>query len=143
MVHGALGKGRDCSQGQVEETRVYKSLPFILVLFRIAKGDKMDYVVQKAVELGAAEIVPFTSVYSGQAGCQTRRTGRSAGSALPEVTRKWATRLPQVGRYILAELVARVETVSEDHADTSLIKCWNALTQNSCCPCDTLHEDLF
>ena len=30
----------------------------------LPKGDKMDLIVQKAVELGASEILPFTSAYT-------------------------------------------------------------------------------
>lgn len=39
--------------------------PLVVTLYQgLAKGDKMDLVIQKAVELGAAEIIPFTSSYT-------------------------------------------------------------------------------
>ena len=52
--------------GLVEESRKgLQESPLHLVLFQgLAKGDKMDLVIQKAVELGAAEVVPFTSRYT-------------------------------------------------------------------------------
>ena len=53
-------------RGKVEETRKgLQESPLHLVLFQgLTKGEKMDLVVQKAVELGAAAIVPFTSRYT-------------------------------------------------------------------------------
>lgn len=52
--------------GQVLTTsKVSQESPLHLTLFQgLAKGDKMDLVVQKAVELGVQEIVPFTSRYT-------------------------------------------------------------------------------
>jgi len=42
-----------------------KNPPFTSRCFRwLAKGDKMDLVIQKAVELGAMEIVPLLPVYT-------------------------------------------------------------------------------
>lgn len=39
--------------------------PFPITLcMALPKGDKMDLIVQKAVELGASEILPFTSAYT-------------------------------------------------------------------------------
>lgn len=109
-------------QGQVEETREgLQESPLHLVLFQgLPKGDKMDYVVQKAVELGAAEIVPFTSRYTVVklgAKQEENRKKRWERIALEAAKQCGRTRLPQVGEvYSFAELVARVgETVSEDH----------------------------
>ena len=45
----------DIEKGQLENTE----LPVRLVLFQgLPKADKMELIIQKAVELGAAEIVP-------------------------------------------------------------------------------------
>ena len=65
------GQGRDyyCHIEQMDPEKIclridnswdsYVELPVRLTLFQgIPKGDKMDAIVQKAVELGAAEIVP-------------------------------------------------------------------------------------
>lgn len=49
----------------VQRFRAYQEPPIKLRLYQgLAKGDKMDFVVQKAVELGVSEIVPFTSRYT-------------------------------------------------------------------------------
>lgn len=94
-------------QGQVEETREgLQESPLHLVLFQgLPKGDKMDYVVQKAVELGAAEIVPFTSRYTVVklgAKQEENRKKRWERIALEAAKQCGRTRLPQVGRYILS-----------------------------------------
>ena len=49
----------------VQRFRSYQEPPIRLRLYQgLAKGDKMDFVIQKAVELGVKEIVPFTSQYT-------------------------------------------------------------------------------
>lgn len=49
----------------VQRFRAYQEPPIRFRLYQgLAKGDKMDFVVQKAVELGVSEIVPFTSRYT-------------------------------------------------------------------------------
>ena len=68
------GRGTDCLCEIVRITSdaVYAAVkergpsagdpPYRAVLYQaLAKGDKMDYIVQKAVEFGVAEIVPFES----------------------------------------------------------------------------------
>ncbi len=52
--------------GTVKEKRTASSeSPLSLSLFQgLAKGDRMDWAVQKAVELGVGEIIPFTSRYT-------------------------------------------------------------------------------
>lgn len=101
-------------RGGVEETRKgLQEPPLRLVLFQgLAKGDKMDLVVQKAVELGAAEIVPFTSRYTvvqlaaKQAENKLRRWERIAIEAAKQCGR---TRLPLVAPvHTFAEVVERV-----------------------------------
>ncbi|MBS6397051.1 MAG: 16S rRNA (uracil(1498)-N(3))-methyltransferase [Clostridiales bacterium] len=48
--------------GILEKREVSVELPSRLVLFQcLPKGDKMELIIQKAVELGAAEIVPVAS----------------------------------------------------------------------------------
>ena len=74
--------------------------PLRLTLFQgLAKGDKMDLVIQKAVELGVGEIIPFTSRYSvvkldeKQAQKRKKRWDRIAMSAAKQSGR---TRLPLI-----------------------------------------------
>ena len=59
--------------------------PLHLTLFQgLAKGDKMDFVVQKAVELGAAEIVPFSSYHTVvKLGEKQQEAKGHVGSELP------------------------------------------------------------
>lgn len=53
-------------RGLMQETlAVSQESSLHMTLFQgLAKGDKMDFIIQKAVELGVAEIVPFTSRYT-------------------------------------------------------------------------------
>lgn len=53
-------------RGTVQNTlKLAQESPLNLTLFQgLAKGEKMDYVIQKAVELGAQKIVPFNSRYT-------------------------------------------------------------------------------
>jgi 16S rRNA (uracil1498-N3)-methyltransferase len=52
--------------GVIQETVVgSQESPLTLTLFQgLAKGDKMDLVIQKAVELGVDEVIPFSSRYT-------------------------------------------------------------------------------
>lgn len=109
-------------KGRVEETRKgSQESPLHLVLFQgLAKGEKMDLVVQKAVELGAAEIVPFTSRYTvvqlepKQAENRLRRWERIAREAAKQCGR---IRLPQVAPvHTFAQVVERVrQNASRGH----------------------------
>ena len=88
--------------------------PLHLTLFQgLAKGDKMDLVMQKAVELGVAEIVPFTSRYTvvqlepKQAKSRHDRWERIALEAAKQCRR---ARLPVVhGLHTFGEMVASIE----------------------------------
>jgi 16S rRNA (uracil1498-N3)-methyltransferase len=101
--------------GRVEETRKgLQESPLHLVLFQgLAKGDKMDLVIQKAVELGAAEVVPFTSRYTvvklgaKQEENKLRRWERIALEAAKQCGR---TRLPKVEKVLsFGAVVAQVK----------------------------------
>jgi len=109
-------------KGLVEETRKgLQESPLHLVLFQgLAKGEKMDYVVQKAVELGAAEVVPFSSRYTvvqlgaKQAENRLRRWERIALEAAKQCGR---TRLPKVAPvHTFAQVVERIRaSASAEH----------------------------
>jgi len=93
--------------------------PLYLTLFQgLAKGDRMDFAVQKAVELGAAEIMPFTSRHTvvrlkeKQAQNRVHRWQRIALAAAKQCGR---TRVPQVGKISsFADLLAEVQKRSRE-----------------------------
>lgn len=79
---------------------VTQESPLHLTLFQgLAKGDKMDLVIQKAVELGVQTIVPYTSRYTivkldpKQAKTRQERWARIALEAAKQCGR---TRIPEV-----------------------------------------------
>ena len=90
--------------------------PLRLTLFQgLAKGDKMDFVVQKAVELGAAEIVPFSSYHTvvklGEKQQEAKRA-RWQRIALKRPSRV-NVRVPAVGEvHTFAAVAARVKSAS-------------------------------
>lgn len=101
--------------GIVEETveRSQES-PLKLTLFQgLAKGDRMDLVIQKAVELGATEIVPFSSRYAVvklEAKQAKKRHERWERIALEAAKQCGRTRLPVVHElYTFGDVVASVE----------------------------------
>lgn len=55
--------GADRAVAKIDEVRDGQAeLPYRVTLFQaLPKGDKMSFIVQKSVELGVSEIVPFTS----------------------------------------------------------------------------------
>jgi 16S rRNA (uracil1498-N3)-methyltransferase len=55
LVEGVIVDSFMSNQESPLVTRLYQGL---------AKGDKMDFVIQKAVELGVSEIIPYTSRYT-------------------------------------------------------------------------------
>ncbi|MEG1923391.1 MAG: RsmE family RNA methyltransferase [Clostridia bacterium] len=57
---------KDVVQLKILEERINKSeLPIAITLFQAAvKGDKMDFIIQKSVELGVDTIVPFQSAFA-------------------------------------------------------------------------------
>ncbi len=91
--------------------------PLRLTLFQgLAKGDKMDFVVQKAVELGAAEIVPFSSYHTvvklGEKQQEAKRA-RWQRIALEAAKQSKRTRVPAVGEvHTFAAVAARVKSAS-------------------------------
>lgn len=108
---------KDAVEGKVvQRFRSYQEPPLRLRLFQgLAKGDKMDFVIQKAVELGVKEIVPFTSQYTVvklEAEAQARRQKRWQRIAEEAAKQCLRTELPLVRPLIsfhevLAELKER------------------------------------
>ncbi len=109
----------DLVRGRVYDTQeLSQESPLYLTLFQgLAKGDKMDLVIQKAVELGAMEIVPFTSRYtvvkldSKQA---EKRKTRWERIALEAAKQSGRTVIPSIGELcrfkdLISEVVKRKE----------------------------------
>lgn len=66
-------QNREVTADIIEETTSPRSLPFHLILCAgLLKGEKMDFVAQKATELGAYEIIPLIAER-----CQVRETGKT------------------------------------------------------------------
>lgn len=99
----------------IETTLNSQESPLQLTLFQgLAKGDKMDLVIQKAVELGVQEIIPFTSRYTvvklteKQAKSRQERWERIAYEAAKQSGR---TRLPIVRQVqSFPEVVSNVQS---------------------------------
>lgn len=81
---------------EILETRTADTeLPSALYLFQgLPKGDKMEWIVQKAVELGAAGIIPFAAGRSVvRLDEKKRRKRQPAGRPLPEARHSSAAAL--------------------------------------------------
>ncbi len=77
------------------EIRLYQSVP---------KGDKFDYIVQKAVELGVTEIVP---VYSAR--CIVKPDAKSEEKRLVRLSRIAEEAAKQCGRGIIPQILPHVK----------------------------------
>ena len=124
-IHVSDGEGREfacrltrirneeCTAGIVEEHASHAESPVDITLFMaMPKGDKLEVVVQKAVELGAIRVVPFESERCikrpapDKAAKLVDRLSRIAREAAKQCGR---SRLPEVGSLIsLGEVCARL-----------------------------------
>jgi len=95
----------DCVTLAVESSSPTISEPSVRVVLYVAlsKGDKLDYIVQKAVELGAHEIRLFTSKY-----CVVKWTEKDAEKKTERLCRIAAEAAKQCGRGILPQVLAPV-----------------------------------
>ena len=106
--HEAVIRSFSAHRGDIDILRSYRpdreSALQITLALGLTKGEKMDFVVEKATELGVLNIVPFTSTYTvpklddRRAGARTERWKKIAVSAAKQSGR---TRLPKV--YSLCE----------------------------------------
>jgi 16S rRNA (uracil1498-N3)-methyltransferase len=102
--HEAVIRSVDADCGNLEILRSYEtkresSLNLILAL-GLTKGEKMDFVVEKATELGAWTIVPFVSSYTVPKLDETKiakRTERWRKIALSATKQCGRTRIPEIG----------------------------------------------
>jgi 16S rRNA (uracil1498-N3)-methyltransferase len=106
--HEAVIRSFSAQRGDIDILRSYQpdreSALQITLALGLTKGEKMDFVVEKATELGVLNIVPFTSTYTvpklddRRAEARTERWKKIAVSAAKQSGR---TRLPKV--YSLCE----------------------------------------
>ncbi len=113
--HEAVIYSLSGAQGRIEILRSYEAqrespLQIILAV-GLTKGDKLDFVVEKATELGVQAIVPFSSAFSvpkldeRKIAARTQRWQKIALSATKQCGR---TRVPEVEPLCnLQELLAR------------------------------------
>ncbi|MCL4133068.1 UNVERIFIED_CONTAM: hypothetical protein GTU68_031451 [Idotea baltica] len=110
--------------------------PLTLTLFQgISRGDRMDYTLQKAVELGVQKIVPVIT-----ARCNVQLSGARADKKTAHWQGVVISACEQSGRIFLPELAAiqHYETVLTEHEDGMRLildptstQGFNALTQQS------------
>lgn len=107
--------------GLIEEELDYaQESPLDITLFQgLAKGDKLDYVIQKAVELGVKEIIPFTSRFTvvklEEKKAKTRQA-RWERIALEAAKQSKRTRLPVIGDlHDFSQLTASVQERSQQN----------------------------
>jgi 16S rRNA (uracil1498-N3)-methyltransferase len=113
--HEAVIRSLSGAQGRIEILRSFEAQresPLQIVLaVGLTKGDKLDFVVQKATELGVQRIIPFSSAFAvpkldeRKIAARTERWQKIALSATKQCGR---TRVPQVESLCaLQELLAR------------------------------------
>lgn len=97
---------RECCRFEVVERSPNKAEPDIyLRLFQaMPKGDKMEFIVQKAVECGASEIVPFFSKR-----CVSRPDGKAMAKKTERYRRIALEAAKQCGRGIIPTVGEAVE----------------------------------
>lgn len=91
--------------------------PYRIRLFQaLPKGDKLDFVIQKAVECGASEIIPFESEYCVarmKSDSEDRKTQRRQKIAQEAAKQCGRGVLPQVGRTVSFSDMLRMASESE------------------------------
>ena len=103
LEHEAIIRSLSLEQGKVELLRSYhvereSSLEMTLAL-GLTKGEKMDFVVEKATELGVQTIVPFVSAYTVPKLDQKKiekRAERWQKIALSAAKQSGRTRIPEI-----------------------------------------------
>ena len=101
--HDAVIRELSADQGEIEILRSYEagreSTLQITLGVALTKGEKMDFVVEKATELGVQKIAPFTSRFSVpklDAGKTAARAARWQKIALSATKQCGRTRVPEV-----------------------------------------------
>ena len=124
--HDAVIRKLSADQGEIEILRSYepgRESPLQITLaVGLTKGDKMDFVVEKATELGAQTIVPFTSAFAVpklDARKIAIRTARWEKIALSAAKQCGRTRVP-----VIRPLCEFQELVSEERPGTLKLLLW-------------------
>ena len=124
--HDAVIRKLSADQGEIEILRSYEAAresPLRITLaVGLTKGDKMDFVVEKATELGAQTIVPFTSAFAVpklDARKIAIRTARWEKIALSAAKQCGRTRVP-----VIRPLCEFQELVSEERPGTLKLLLW-------------------
>ena len=101
--HDAIIRELSAEQGEIEILRSYEpgtESPLQVTLgVALTKGDKMDFVVEKATELGVQKIAPFTSTFSVPKVAADKiaaRTARWRKIALSATKQCGRTRAPEI-----------------------------------------------
>lgn len=95
-----LGPRRSVRLAVVSESRIERPLPLLTLLVCLPKGDRMDWIVEKATELGAARVVPVMServvarLEDRQRRERAERWQRIARSAAKQCGTEWLPELP-------------------------------------------------
>lgn len=112
----AGNKERNLIANILEEKKSETELPVRLVLFQgLPKKDKMELIIQKAVELGAAEIIPVVTkrtIVKTDEGKEDKKISR--WQAIAESAAKQSGRgfIPQVGRILsFKEALAKMKDI--------------------------------
>ena len=101
--HEAVIRSLNAEQGKVEIVRSYEAAresPLQVTLgIALTKGEKMDFIVEKATELGVKTIIPFSSSYSVPQLDEKKimkRTERWQKIALSAIKQCGRTRMPDI-----------------------------------------------
>jgi 16S rRNA (uracil1498-N3)-methyltransferase len=123
-------EGREGSARITSRKRVPLAIPVRITLAQaLPKGDKMEFIVQKATELGAARIIPFRSART-----IPRRTEERAARRLERWRRIAAEAAEQCGRTDVPEIAETLpfrETLGKAGPGTVKILFWEAETERS------------
>ena len=102
---------------------------YITLLMAYPKGDKLETVIQKAVELGASKIVPFES-----SRCIKRPKAEKIDKVVTRLSRIAEEAAKQCGRAILPEVTAPVglrEAISEAVKSELALICYECEKENT------------
>ncbi|HTW75636.1 MAG TPA: 16S rRNA (uracil(1498)-N(3))-methyltransferase [Steroidobacteraceae bacterium] len=125
--------GRATVQVEVgEHCAVEREAPLAVTLLQcLARGERMDWIVQKATELGVAAIVPLTSRYSVvqlDAAAAARRRAHWQGIATGACEQCGRNRVPEVAPLREVEPACAVAAASQPPALRLLLSAQAALT---------------
>lgn len=90
---------KDSATLQIEESRIVDRKSVHLTLFAgLLKNNKLDFAIQKAVELGVDEIVPFTSANCAETKFSAERANRIALEAAKQCGSSYLSKVKELVR---------------------------------------------